>query len=160
MKLIFNIFLGMLLIFKGYATALPKNCDLLGVQADNLLLKGKTVRLVFIHNISGTDLYLTHVPVDKSEDAGMQAGWTSRINKNKWNVIKIGKKPLKFQCVEYRPGHEQLVSCQNNISVCHIGVSEYPDKDSGDYWVAENQSLSNALQTVSSRGFQLTKNKE
>lgn len=157
MKYVLQFMMVLLFLNNGYALDLPKSCNLVGITSDNLTLKGQKERLVFIHNISETDLYLSHI---SNDDPGAQAGWTSRINKNKWSVLKLDKTELSFQCVEYRPGHEQQTSCQNKLSVCQIIPAEKPTNDSGNYWVAENLTLSKLLQAVSSRGFQLNSNND
>lgn len=157
MKKTFYIATALLFILNAYAMELPQNCHLVSIKSENMNLKGQKERLIFIHNMSKMDLYLSHISKD---DPGVQAGWTSRINKNKWNVLKLGKKEMTFQCVEFKPGHEQQISCQNILSVCQIVPAEKPVNDKGNYWVAENQSLSKILETVSSRGFQLISNDE
>ncbi len=156
MTKVVKILITLFFVVNGYASSLPENCNLIGIKTKQLVLKGKKERLVFIHNISNMDVYLTRISVD---DPGAQAGWTTRINKQRWSVVKLDEASLVFQCIEYRPGHEQLTSCQNIIYACQLEPQEKPINDVGSYWVAENMSLSSALQKVGSRGFQLIKHK-
>ncbi|WP_367608054.1 hypothetical protein [Legionella sp. W05-934-2] len=157
MKKIVQILLAMLTLTQVYAIELPKNCHLVGIKSENLKLKTEKDRVILIHNISDSDIYLSHV---SSNDPGAQAGWTSRVDKNKWSALKLGKMEIRFQCVEVKPGHEQQISCQNILSVCRVAPIEQPKNGNGSYWVTENQTLSNMLEAVSSRGFQLTADDE
>lgn len=144
-----------LLSYDATAGELPQHCKLMGIKSDKLELKTGGNQLVFIHNISDVDMFLSFVP---EADPGAQAGWTSRINQNKWSAISLNKDHLSFECVEVKPGHEQQISCQGVLSVCQIKPEDLPKNITGSFWVSENNNLTKVLQTVSSRGFQLPNN--
>ena len=143
-----------LLSFALFAeSTLPTGCNAIAVQGQSVTLKGKHSKLVFIHNLSSTDLWITH-PVT---DPGASAGWTSRIQADHWSALTIDKSPFVLTCIESRPGHEQQVPCEGAIAVCQWKGVKTPENGKGTFWVSEDLSLSALTAAIGGRGFVLPK---
>jgi hypothetical protein len=131
-------------------STLPSGCQAVAVQGDSVTLKAKKNSLFFIHNLSVTDMWLTH-PIT---DPGASAGWTTRLQASKWSALALMKGPFIINCVESRPGHEQEVPCKGLIAVCKwIEVKIPKNSKSTTFWAAEDMSLSGLTAAVGDRGF-------
>jgi hypothetical protein len=128
---------------------LPKGCQAVAVQGDTITVKTKKNSLVFIHNLSTADLWITH-PV---EEAGASAGWTSRLQSSNWSALSLEKGSFALNCIESRPGHEQQIPCEGAIAVCTWKRAKLPSKAQGNFWAAEDLSLSGLIAAVGARGF-------
>ncbi|MBI2785550.1 MAG: hypothetical protein HYX60_04265 [Legionella longbeachae] len=138
-----------------YAVAestLPKGCQPVTVQGEAVTLKAKAKSLVYIHNLTSVDLWITH-PVT---NPGASAGWTTRLQGEKWSALALKKGPFILNCIESRPGHEQQVPCEGTIAVCTWkgkGVKIPANKQNSTFWVAEDMSLAALNAAVGARGF-------
>lgn len=151
MKLLMSISL-LCLSFAGFAeSTLPAGCQALAVQGETVTVKAKEAKLVFIHNITGNDLWITH-PV---ADSGASAGWTSRLESGNWSALALDKPPFIIGCIESKPGHEQQIPCEGSIAVCQWTQVTVPEGQQGTFWAAENMSLSALTAAVGGRGFVL-----
>lgn len=131
-------------------STLPVGCQAVAVQGESVTLKAKNSRLVFIHNLSSTDLWITH-PV---KNPSASAGWTTKIQGGNWSALALKKGPFVINCIESRPGHEQQVPCEGQIAVCKWNGVKVPEKDQGStFWAAEDMSLSALTAAVGARGF-------
>lgn len=151
---VFAVLLSMLVLPLSIAAAestLPKGCQALAVQGDDVTIQAKKKGLVFVHNITTTDLWITH-PV---ADPGASAGWTSRLQGGKWLALAVEKGPFVLNCIESRPGHEQQVPCEGAIAACKWKKATFPKHARGTFWAAEDMSLSALTAAVGTRGFVL-----
>jgi hypothetical protein len=131
--------------------ALPDGCRVVAVQGDSVILKAKKGRLVFIHNLLATDLWLTH-PVNSP---GASAGWPSRIQAERWSALVVDKSSFPLSCIESKPGHEQQVACRGVIAVCQWKKVKWPDSSEGSFWAGEDMSLAELRASLGGRGFVL-----
>lgn len=142
-----------LFLLSSYAIAgestLPKGCQAVTVQGDIVTVQAKKNSLVFIHNLSSADLWITH-PV---EDAGASAGWTSRVQSENWSALALEKGSFVLNCIESRPGHEQQIPCEGAIAVCAWKRAKFPSNAQGNFWASEDMSLSGLIAAVGARGF-------
>lgn len=131
-------------------STLPAGCQGIAVQGEAVTLKSKKSKLVFIHNLTNTDLWITH-PVT---NPGASAGWTSRIQAGNWSALTVDKPSFVLNCIESRPGHEQQIPCEGSIAVCQWKGAKIPNADkNGTFWAAEDMSLQGLTAAVSARGF-------
>ena len=130
---------------------LPAGCNAITVQGDAVTLAAKKSQLIFIHNLSKTDLWLTH-PVN---DPSASAGWTSRLQADHWSALAVNKPNFVLTCIESRPGHEQQVPCEGAIAVCQWKGATIPQKQEGTFWVAEDLPLAELTAAIGGRGFVL-----
>src|ERR1700758_2567039 len=128
--------LGCLLLLSSALMAaesiLPKGCQAVKVQGNSVTVEAEKNSLVFIHNLTEVDLWIVH-PVD---DPGASAGWTSRLQANKWSALSLEKGPFVLNCIESRPGHEQQIPCEEAIAVCSWKKVKFPENIKGTFWVA------------------------
>jgi hypothetical protein len=146
--------LGVLLLSSSVMAAestLPVGCQAVKVQGDVVTVEAKKNSLVFIHNLTSADLWITH-PV---ADPGASAGWTSRIKGEQWSALSLDKGPFVLNCIESRPGHEQQVPCEGAIAVCQWKKAKFPENAQGTFWAAEDMSLSALTAAVGARGYVL-----
>lgn len=132
-------------------STLPAGCHAVTVQGDKVTIKSKKKSLVFIHNLTSADLWVTH-PVT---DPGASAGWTSRLQGDKWSALSLEKGPFVLNCIESKPGHEQQVPCEGAIAVCQWKEAKFPENAQGTFWAAEDMSLSALTAAVGARGYVL-----
>jgi hypothetical protein len=141
-------------LISSYAFAestLPAGCDAVVVQGESVTIKAKKSKLVFIHNLTNTDLWITH-PVD---NPSASAGWTTRLQSGNWSALAVDKPPFILNCIESRPGHEQQVPCEGAIAVCQWNKAKMPARNEGTFWVGEDMSLSALTAAIGGRGFVL-----
>lgn len=137
-------------------STLPEGCQALAVQGESVTVNTKKNKLVFIHNLTKTDLWITH-PVS---DPGASAGWTSRLQGGNWSALVIDKGSFVLNCIESRPGHEQQVPCEGAIAVCQWKKMKSPANSQGTYWAGEDMSLSALTAAIGGKGFVLPSKEE
>lgn len=131
-------------------STLPAGCQAVAVQGESVTLQAKNSSLVFIHNLTSSDLWITH-PVT---NPGASAGWTTRLQGGNWSALALNKGPFALNCIESKPGHEQQAPCKGLIAVCKWKGVKIPDSDKGStFWAAEDMSLSALTAAVGARGF-------
>jgi len=144
----------LLLLFTGIISAeetISSTCKPVAVTGESVMVSAKKPLLVVIHNLSNTDLWITH-PVS---DPGASAGWSSRLQAGNWSALALDKEKFELSCIESKPGHEQQVPCQGVISVCRWAKVTMPAKETGTYWAGENMALSSLTEHLGGRGFKL-----
>lgn len=129
----------------------PAKCQALVVQGETVQLETEGPALVMIHNLSTSDLWITH-PVS---EPSASAGWSSRLSAGNWSALTLDEKKFELSCIESRPGHEQQIPCEGMISVCKWQKVKLPEQSKGTYWAGEDQSLSALLDYLGGRGFKL-----
>jgi len=132
-------------------STLPAGCQAVTVQGESVTLKSKKSKLVFIHNLSSTDLWITHPVANPSASAG----WTSRLQAGNWSALAVDKPPFVLNCIESRPGHEQQIPCQGAIAVCQWPGVKVPGTEQGTFWAAEDKPLNELTAAIGARGFVL-----
>lgn len=130
-------------------STLPKGCQAIAVQGESVTLKSKNSKLFFIHNITNSDLWITH-PVT---NPGASAGWTTRLQAGNWSALAMDKPPFEISCIESRPGHEQQVPCEGAIAVCQWKGVKIPAGSEGTFWAGEDMSLAALTAAIGGRGF-------
>ncbi|MFI4919761.1 MAG: hypothetical protein ACHP65_09420 [Legionellales bacterium] len=128
---------------------LPAGCQPVAVQGESLTVAVEKNKLVFFHNLTNADLWLTH-PSTKS---GVSAGWTSRFQANNWSALVIDKGAFVLNCIESRPGHEQQVPCEGAVAVCQWQGAKIPAGSQGIFWAGEDLSLGALTAAIGARGF-------
>ena len=130
-------------------STLPPGCQAVAVQGETVTLKSKKPTLVFIHNLSNTDFWITHPVTDPSASAG----WTSRLQAGNWSALVVDKPSFLLNCIESRPGHEQQVPCEGAIAVCKWKGATLPESSKGTFWAGEDKSLPALTADIGGRGF-------
>ena len=122
------------------------------VQGEAASLHAKEPQLMFIHNLSDSDLWITH-PV---EEANASAGWASRIKAGNWSALVVAENDFILNCVESKPGHEHKVSCEEVIAVCTWDKMRLsPEQSASSFWAGEDVQLSPLMAYLSRRGFSI-----
>lgn len=152
MKFIFSI-LFISLVSGAYAdnSQLPSSCKPVQIEDISMTLATEKPILVMIHNLSNSDLWITH-PVS---EPSASAGWSSRLQAGNWSALALDQDNFELSCIESKPGHEQQVPCHGVISACEWTTVSMPKKEKGTFWAAENMALSNLVGHLGGRGFQL-----
>lgn len=145
------VFLFLSPIVLAAESTLPEGCQAVKVQGNSVTVEAKKNSLVFIHNLSTADIWITHPVVDP----GASAGWTSRLQGDNWSALSLEKGPFVLNCIESKPGHEQQIPCEGTIAVCQWKKVKFPDNAKGTFWAAENMSLSALTAAVGARGYVL-----
>ncbi|KTD45799.1 hypothetical protein Lrub_2596 [Legionella rubrilucens] len=129
----------------------PASCQPVAVQGESVMLSAKKPLLILIHNLSKNDLWITH-PVS---DPSASAGWSSRLQSDKWSALALDKEAFELSCIESKPGHEQQIPCTGAIAVCQWPVVTMPAQSSGTFWAGEDMTLSALLTHLGGNGFGL-----
>lgn len=143
--------LSLLAFYSHAESTLPAGCQAVGVQGESITLKSKHKQVVFVHNLTSTDLWITH-PVT---NPGASAGWTSRLQAEHWSALVVDKSPFVLSCIESRPGHEQQIPCESAIAVCQWLHVKIPANEQGTFWAGEDMSLAALTAAIGGRGFVL-----
>ncbi len=150
-----QFFVGLCLILFSLTSnadaSLPKNCKAMAVQGNSITLNAKKSKIIFIHNLSKTDLWLTH-PVTEPSASG---GWSSRIQTDHWSAFVVNKPSFIISCIESIPGHEQQIPCEGAIAVCQWKGAKIPEKEQGTFWAGEDLPLAELTAALGGRGFGL-----
>ncbi|OCH99370.1 hypothetical protein A8135_06695 [Legionella jamestowniensis] len=150
MKFIVSLLALLYFTLANAEMTIPASCKPISVKESAMLSTKKPV-LVMIHNLSNTDLWITH-PVS---DPSASAGWSSRLQAGNWSALALDKESFELSCIESKPGHEQQVPCMGVISVCRWPAVTMPSQSSGTFWAAEDMSLSALTEHLGGRGFGL-----
>lgn len=154
MKQVLSLLL-LLLIHSSYAEeGFPKNCQPISMLKQTLTLHAKEPMMVFIHNVSAGDLWITH-PVS---EPSASAGWSSRLETGNWSALIVDKKSFELSCIESKPGHEQQTPCSAALTVCQWTSVKLPDQAQGTFWAGENMPLDALKAYVGGKGFILPAN--
>ena len=129
----------------------PAGCTPLVVHDELVKLSTEKPILVMIHNLSTTDLWITH-PVS---EPNTPASLSSRLQAGNWSALALDSKSFELSCIESRPGHEQPVPCAGLVVACQWLNSTAPKAESGTFWAGEDMTLSALKAHVGSRGFVL-----
>lgn len=150
-------FVGSILFFLLAASAnadennIPSSCKPVVVSGESVTLSTKKPILAVIHNLSNTDLWITH-PVS---EPSASAGWSSHLQASNWSALALDKEAFELSCIESKPGHEQQVPCTGLISVCLWPEVTMSTQGTGTYWAGENMSLPELTAHLGGRGFGL-----
>jgi len=135
----------------------PKGCRAMVIHGEEITITAKSNRLIYIHNISSNNMWLTH----PKKDPGASAGWTTRLQAGNWSALTIEKGPFILNCIESKPGHEQQIPCMSVVAVCKWKKMPAPKNDDVQtYWVAEDMSLPALNAAVDGRGFNVSASEE
>lgn len=146
------IFMVVLFSKLGFSESkLPQGCYPMKVHGEMVTIEGKKNNLIMVHNLTETDLWVTH-PVS---NASASAGWSSRVQPNNWSALLVEKPPFVLSCIESRPGHEQQIPCEGSIAVCHWRAAAIPASEKGTFWVGEDLSLNALMTAIGTRGIVL-----
>ena len=115
---------------------------------------GGVLNIYLIHNFSKDTIYLNHEPKD---NPGASAGWSTELGPGNWTAISINNANFGFTCGKMVPGKFDEVPCKNELKACKFSIAEFSDKAKGSYWVSENKSLDETLETIKSRGIKVGK---
>ncbi|QMT61805.1 hypothetical protein [Legionella sp. PC997] len=141
---------SMLSMVVAAESTLPVGCQAIAVQGESVTLQGKQSSLIFIHNLTSADLWITHPVTEPSASAG----WTTRLQGGNWSALALNKGPFPINCIESKPGHEQQVPCEGLIAVCKWKGVKIPNNGKeSTFWAAEDMSLSALTAAVGARGF-------
>lgn len=151
MRIIIGLFLCLVAGALFAKSGFPVGCKAIVMRGQTVNLKTKHAKTMFIHNISSSDLWLTH-PVTGE---GANAGWTSRIQAGNWSALAVDKPSFILGCIESKPGHEQEVPCEGAIQACQWRQANPPKGEKGTFWAAEDQPLAVLTAALESRGFVL-----
>lgn len=149
MKRVFTLLLLVMSAAVSAEDSVPALCQPITVQEESVMLKTKQAEMVLIHNLSSSDLWITH-PVT---DPGASAGWSSRLDAGNWSALMVDKESFELSCIESKPGHEQQVPCASVITLCEWSGVKIPAQTTGTFWVGENMLLPSLIAHVSARGF-------
>ena len=127
----------------------PAGCTPLVVSGELVVLPAAKSTVTMIHNLSNTDLWITH-PVS---EPNASAGWSSRLQAGNWSALALNDKAFELSCIESSPGHEQQTPCSAVLAVCLWSAAAMPEKTSGTYWAAEDMQLSPLTAYIKRRGF-------
>src|SRR3990167_619208 len=127
----------------------PNGCVPLVVEGEYVLIPSGGQRIIMIHNLSTTDLWITH----RMSDETSNTDWSSRLQSNRWSALKLNKHTLKLSCIESRPGHEQQISCSNAVGICQWSTLKQSQKHAGIFWAGENRRLSTLIAYIERHGF-------
>ena len=143
--------LGLALTHNAYADEVfPAACKPLVIKGESVKLHSETPRIVMLHNLSVLDLWVTH-PVSEGDNAGL----SSRLQTGLWSALALDNTSFELSCIESRPGHEQQVSCEQNLALCEWPITSQPENTQGVFWAGENMPLTALTAYISRRGFGL-----
>ena len=131
---------------------LPASCKPIVIDGESAILAVTQPSLIVLHNLSETDLWITH-PVS---EPGASAGWSSRLQAGNWSALALQEKSFEISCIESKPGHEQQIPCKDVLAACGwMNVTMPSQEVSGPYWAGEDMSLSALIAYLGRRGFVL-----
>lgn len=149
MRAILSIIL-LLLTWGAHADeSFPSGCKAFRVQEEPLLLSAPKPLLVMIHNLSNTELWITHPESEPSASAG----WSSRVQAGHWSALVLREKSFELSCIESKPGHEQKVPCAGVLAVCQWTDLTMPGEGNETYWAGEDMTLPDLKGHLEREGF-------
>lgn len=128
----------------------PEGCVPRPLQGEFVRLPSATSTIVMLHNLSDTDLWITH-----PQTGTASAGWSSRVEAGNWSALALNGKSFELSCIESRPGHEQQIPCSGVLAVCQWAHASMPEHAKGTFWAGENRALSPLIAYIERRGFVL-----
>lgn len=134
----------------------PPSCKPLAIQGETVLLPAGKPRLIMLHNLSESDLWITHPMTDQNNNTG----FSSRLESNHWSALAIGKKTLSLSCIESKPGHEQQVACQHTLALCEWPITTPKKNKQTVFFTGENMALSSLIAYITRLGFELPQKTE
>jgi hypothetical protein len=112
----------------------------------------KKNKLIFIHNIINTDLWITH----SANNTDTTTSLTSRLQAGHWSALTVFKGNFHLNCIESRPGHEQQIPCENAVAVCEWSKTTFPESHKqANLWAKEDMSLEGLKAAIGAQGFVL-----
>ena len=129
----------------------PAGCQPLPLSGESAILKAKKPKLIFIHNTSSENLWITHPVVEPSASAG----WNSQLQAGNWSALVVNKGPFALNCIESRPGHEQQVPCEGVMALCQWKQVKFPKESKTTFWAGENKTVPALKTALGERGFVL-----
>lgn len=150
MKLIITFALILLSPMTFAEFTLPDGCKPIQVKGEEIAIPENKESLVYIHNLTKNDLWLTH-PESNPEIGGT----SSRLQGSNWSALSVNKGPFAIHCIESTPGHEQKIPCENAVALCQWNNVKMPATAKGNFWAAEDQSLAALTTTLGTQGFVL-----
>ena len=151
MKYILSMMLVLVTVSACADEIFPVGCLPLVVHDELVKLSAEKPTLIMIHNLSKSDLWITH-PVS---EPSTNAGWSSRLQGGNWSALALDKKSFELSCIESRPGHEQQVPCVGLLVACQWSNVTSPKTETGTFWAGEDMTLTALKAHVGSRGFGL-----
>lgn len=156
MKFVFSLIFILVANNVNAQESFPAACNPVAVQKESVMLEAKQPRVVLIHNLSASDLWITHPVVDP----GASAGWSSHLEAGNWSALVVDKKSFELNCIESKPGHEQQVPCAGMVAICEWLAVKIPADVKGSFWAGENMSLSSLTAQLGGHGYVLPVSKK
>lgn len=144
----------MLLVISLYAIAgfgFPKGCDPLPGIENTLDFKAKGQVLFYVHNKGALPIYLSFI----NKTGTAHAGWTTKLDPDRWSALTINDRTLSFHCIEEKPGSEQRVRCYEAVEACTVQGTGFDKGNSGSYWVSDNADINTIIEKVRARNIKL-----
>ena len=149
MRVLISLFCVLMSSFVLAESTLPVGCQAVVVQGESVTVQAKKNKLVYIHNLTATDLWITH-PVT---NPGANAGWTTRLQMGNWSALVVDKGLFILNCIESRPGHEQQIPCEGAVAVCQWKGVKIPANNQSTFWAVEDMSMLALSAAIGARGF-------
>lgn len=127
----------------------PAHCKPLVVSGERVMLPAAKSMVTMMHNLSGSDLWITH-PVSEPNTS---AGWSSHLQAGNWSALVVNNEKFELSCIESRPGHEQQVPCSTVLAVCQWTAASLPEQGPNTVWAGEDMLLSPLTAYMKRRGF-------
>lgn len=150
------LILFLLLTPSLFAQTFPNGCTAVPVKEHSVILSADKPTVVMMHNISNTDIWISH-PVS---EPGASAGWSSRLQPGNWSALALNDKSFEIACIESKPGHEQQVPCASVLSICHFLGVKTTEQATSTFWIGENTELNSLNAQIGQRGFVITTNQQ
>jgi hypothetical protein len=147
------VFIGVLLLssLTFAESTLPPKCKAIAVVGESVTVRAKKNKLIFIHNITNTDLWITETDLSSAKSQ-----LTGRLQTDKWSALGLTKGSLLLNCIESRPGHEQQIPCEGAIAVCLWDKATFPENhEHATFWASEDQSIAGITAALGAKGFVL-----
>lgn len=127
----------------------PPKCQPVVISDEIVPLSTTKPTVIMIHNLSTTELWLTH----PSQEGRANAGWSSRVQSDNWSALALDRKKFTLNCIESRPGHEQQIPCKEVVAVCQMQDVTVPEHLSGTFWAGENMAMAPLIAYIKRRGY-------
>jgi len=131
------------------APMLPRGCRAVAVQGDTITLHSKKRTLVFIHNTTTMDLWITHPAAEQETNSN----WTTKLQSDRWSALVKPAGDFVLHCIESKPGHEQQIPCAGTVGACKWKKVSLPE--GSEAWVGEDLPLAELKAVVGNKGMAL-----
>lgn len=128
----------------------PYGCKPFVIKQETVTLPAKTPRLILLHNLAQTDLWITHPP----DEADTIENLSTPLQTNQWSALVLNQQAFLLNCIESNPGHEQQVPCRDVLAICEWPLPQ-PEDNIKIRLVAENMSLVALAAYLNRQGFEL-----